>query len=37
MGGGGTSWNSAHATRGCSQADLAATGGAGRFYCFAIN
>jgi hypothetical protein len=37
MGGGGTSWNSAHATRGCSQQDLVATGGAGRFYCFAIN
>jgi hypothetical protein len=37
MGGGGTSWVSMHATRGCSQQDLAATGGAGRFYCFAIN
>ncbi len=37
MGGGGTSWDSAHASRGCSQQDLAATGGAGRFYCFAIN
>jgi len=37
MGGGGTSWNSAHASRGCSQADLVATGGAGLFYCFAIN
>jgi hypothetical protein len=37
MGGGGTSWNSAHASRGCSQQDLVATGGAGRFYCFAIN
>jgi hypothetical protein len=32
-----TSWNSAHASKGCSQADLAATGGAGRFYCFATN
>jgi len=32
-----TSWNSAHASRGCSQADLAGTGGAGQFYCFAID
>ncbi|BDC47911.1 hypothetical protein F183_A02270 [Bryobacterales bacterium F-183] len=30
-----TSWNSAHASRGCSQPNLVATGGAGRFYCFA--
>ncbi len=37
MGGGGTSWVSMHPTRGCSQQDLTATGGAGRFYCFAIN
>jgi hypothetical protein len=36
-GGGNRSWNSAHASRGCSQADLVATGGAGLFYCFAIN
>jgi len=36
-GGGNTSWNSAHASRGCSQADLVATGGAGLFYCFATN
>jgi hypothetical protein len=36
-GGGNTSWNSAHPSRGCSQADLVATGGAGKFYCFAIN
>ena len=36
-GGGNTSWNSAHASRSCSQADLVATGGAGLFYCFAIN
>ena len=28
------SWNSAHATAGCSPAKLAATGGAGLFYCF---
>lgn len=32
-----TSWNSAHGSKGCGQADLVATGGAGRFYCFAIN
>jgi len=36
-GGGNTSWNSAHASRGCSQQDLVATGGAGLFYCFAVN
>ena len=32
-----TSWNSAHATRGCSQEDLVAAGGAGLFYCFSID
>jgi hypothetical protein len=37
IGGGNTSWNSSHATRGCSQEDLASTGGAGLFYCFAMN
>jgi len=31
------SWNSAHPTNGCSQANLVSTGGAGFFYCFAIN
>jgi len=36
-GGGNTSWNSAHLSRSCSKADLIATGGAGHFYCFAIN
>jgi hypothetical protein len=36
-GGGNTSWNSAHPSRGCSQANLVATGGAGHYYCFAIN
>lgn len=36
-GGGNTSWNSAHASRGCGQANLVATGGAGLFYCFAVN
>ncbi len=30
-----TSWNSAHASKGCSQANLRATGGDGLFYCFA--
>jgi len=33
--GGGISWNSTHASRGCSQDNLAASGGAGLFYCFA--
>jgi hypothetical protein len=37
MGGGSTSWNSTHASRGCSQENLVSTGGAGLFYCFAIN
>ena len=31
------SWNSVHASRGCSQSDLEATGGAGLFYCFGID
>lgn len=31
------SWNSAHGSRGCSQEDLVGTGGAGYFYCFAID
>jgi len=31
----GTSWNSAHASSGCSQDNLIATGGDGLFYCFA--
>ena len=30
-----TSWNSAHASKGCSQQNLVGTGGAGLFYCFA--
>ena len=37
IGNGNTSWNSSHATTGCSQADLASWGGAGLFYCFAVN
>jgi hypothetical protein len=32
-----TSWSAAHASRGCSQQNLQATGGNGLFYCFAIN
>jgi rhodanese-related sulfurtransferase/glyoxylase-like metal-dependent hydrolase (beta-lactamase superfamily II) len=36
-GGGNTSWNSAHTSRGCSQEKLAASGGGGLLYCFAIN
>ena len=31
-----TSWNSAHASSGCSQEDLQSTGGDGLFYCFAL-
>src|SRR5687767_2941052 len=34
-GGGNTSWNSAHGSRGCSQANLISTGGNGFLYCFA--
>ena len=37
IGGGNTSWNSAHASQGCSQRNLIDTGGAGYFYCFAID
>ena len=36
-GGGNTSWNAAHASRGCSQTDFQGTGGAGLFYCFAAD
>ena len=36
-GGGNTSWNSAHGSRGCSQENLASTGGAGFLYCFAAD
>ena len=36
-GGGNTSWNSVHPSRGCSQENLVSTGGAGLFYCFATN
>lgn len=37
QGGNNGSWNSAHPSRGCSQPDLVATGGAGLLYCFAVN
>ena len=37
QGGGNGSWNSAHASRGCSQENLVSTGGAGLLYCFAVN
>jgi len=30
------SWNSAHGSRGCGQADLQGTGGDGLFYCFGV-
>jgi hypothetical protein len=36
-GGGNTSWNSAHGSRGCSQENLQGTGGAGLLYCFAAD
>ena len=36
-GGGNTSWNSTHPSRGCAQPNLVATGGAGLLYCFAAN
>ncbi|HYP33231.1 MAG TPA: lectin [Burkholderiaceae bacterium] len=36
-GGGNTSWNSAHKSRGCSQDNLVSTGGAGLLYCFAAS
>jgi hypothetical protein len=34
LGGGNASWNSVHASRGCSQPNLVSTGGAGLLYCF---
>jgi hypothetical protein len=36
QGGGNSSWNSTHASKGCSQDNLVATGGAGLLYCFAV-
>ena len=35
QGGGNSSWNSTHASKGCSQDNLIGTGGAGLLYCFA--
>jgi len=35
LGGANASWNSVHGSRGCSQPNLVATGGAGLLYCFA--
>jgi hypothetical protein len=35
--GNGSSWNSSNGTNGCSQAAFESTGGAGLFYCFAVN
>jgi hypothetical protein len=32
-----TSWNNAHASRGCGQSDLQGTGGDGLYYCFAAD
>src|SRR6266404_1018576 len=37
QGGGNSSWNSTHASPGCSQPNLVSTGGAGLLYCFAVN
>jgi hypothetical protein len=39
MGGGpaGPSWNSSHESHGCSQEQLTRSGGAGLFYCFAVD
>src|SRR5713101_4125185 len=37
QGGNNGSWNSSHPSRGCSQPNLVATGGAGMLYCFAVN
>jgi len=37
IGNGNQSWNSSHATAGCSQEDLMSSGGVGLFYCFAVD
>jgi hypothetical protein len=37
LGGANASWNAVHMSNGCSQENLVATGGAGLFYCFAID
>ena len=36
VGHGNQSWNSSHATTGCSQRNLVSSGGVGLFYCFAL-
>ena len=36
VGHGNQSWNSSHATTGCSQRNLVSSGGVGLFYCFAV-
>lgn len=37
LGGSGSSWNSAHPSKGCSVEALRGTGGEGQFYCFAVD
>jgi hypothetical protein len=37
LGGANASWNAVHASNGCGQQNLVATGGAGLFYCFAAD
>ena len=37
LSGGNTSWNSSHATAGCSLESFNSTGGAGHLYCFAVD
>ena len=37
IGNGNQSWNSSHATTGCSQRDLVSWGGVGLLYCFAVD
>ena len=37
LGGPNASWNAVHSSAGCSQENLVQTGGAGYFYCFAVN
>jgi hypothetical protein len=37
LGGANASWNAVHPSKGCSQANLVGTGGAGLLYCFASN
>jgi hypothetical protein len=37
LGGPNASWNAVHSSAGCAQENLVKTGGAGLFYCFAVN